>query len=342
MIGPAPKIYAESSKNRVGLDIGSSAIKILEISGQPNNPALIAFGFKDIRDMKKDSLAEVVKELASSSGVTSKEVCISVSGQSVIVRFISMPNMDEKSLEGAIRFEAEKFIPFDIASCIIDYKILKKDSQDNKLNIVLVAAKKNAVLDKIKIAETAGFQVKVVDTDCFASANAFLKNFPKLVPDKSLAIVNIGGSVVNMSIIRNDTVCFARDISIGSGDFVAFISKKMDIDIKTAGALIIDPAEKAQEVAESMRTVYGNLLEEIKLSFNYYENQGGRTIDEIYVSGRGSNLFGLNDVFQESFGSKPLTWKPFDFLDKSRIAKGSENLAAVENSFAVAAGLALR
>jgi type IV pilus assembly protein PilM len=332
----------DSGDTKLGLDIGTNAIKILEVSGVPAGYSILAFGYKDIRETPKSGIAAAIKELAERSGVSSKETAVSVSGQSVIVRFITMPNMDDETLKNAIKFEAEKFIPFDINSCVIDYKILKKEAHDNKLNIVLVAAKKDAIMDKVKLAEEAGFQVRIVDIDSFAAANVFLKNFPNIGPDKTSALVNIGGSAANVGIIRNGAICFARDIPVGSNDFAAFVSKRMSVDLKTAGELIISPAEKSADVMECMRTIFTNLLEEVKLSFNYYENQDGRNIDEIYLSGGGMGLFGLNDMFEEHFGTKPLSWKPLEFLDKSRIAGGGESLQAFENSFAVAAGLSLR
>ena len=91
-----------------------------------------------------------------------------------------------------------------------------------------------------------------------------------------------------------------------------------------------------------MKAIFNNLLEEIKLSFNYYENQGGGSIDEVYTSGGGISLFGLNEIFQENLGSKPILWKPLDFLDKSSAKLDKALIEERAASFAIAAGLALR
>jgi len=327
---------------KVGLDIGTNAVKILEIEGDINKPVLGAFGIKETRGITKSELPEVIKELAAQSRISSKEANISVSGQSVIVRFISMPKMDNDALKNAIKFEAERFIPFDINDCIMDFKIIKKEGADNKLKIVLAAAKKEAVEEKIKLAEEAGFLVRVVDVDSFALANSFSRNFPDMGADKTPALINIGATFTNLSILQGDAVFFARDIAIGTSDFSSAVSKRMSLDSKIADELMIAPKEKSQEAAECMKTIFNNLLEEVKLSFNYYENQGGRSIDEVYISGGGINLFGLNEVFQENLGSKPTLWKPLSFLDKSRAAVDKGLIEEREQSFAIAAGLALR
>ncbi|MCX5686863.1 MAG: pilus assembly protein PilM, partial [Candidatus Omnitrophica bacterium] len=226
--------------------------------------------------------------------------------------------------------------------CILDFKTIKKEGSDNKISIVLAAAKKEAVKERVKMVGEAGFTVRIVDIDGFALANSFSRNFPGIGPDKTSALLNIGGTFTNLSILRGEAIFFARDIAIGTGDFSAILSKKMGLDSNITDGLIFVPKEKSQEVAEHMKTVFNNLLEEVKLSFNYYENQGGRSIDEIYISGGGIGLFGLNEVFQENLGSKPTLWKPLGFLDKEKAVIDKALIDSQEPNLAIAAGLALR
>lgn len=333
---------AESKFIKVGLDIGTGSVKILQIAGEPNKPVLEALGVKEIRGMAKSELPQAIKELAIQSRVSSKDANISVSGHSVIIRFISMPKMDNEALKGAVKFEAEKFIPFDMNDCILDFKTIKREGSDNKLSIVLAAAKKEAVEERIKMVGEAGFTVRIVDIDGFALANSFSRNFPAMGAEKTSALINIGSTFTNLSILRGDTIFFTRDIAIGTGDFSSVVSKRMGVDSKAADEFIFVPKGKSQEVAEHMKTVFNNLLEEVKLSFNYYENQGGRSIDEIYISGGGIGLFGLNEVFQENLGSKPTLWKPLGFLDKEKAVIDKALIDSQEPNLAIAAGLALR
>ncbi|MFA6141790.1 MAG: type IV pilus assembly protein PilM [Candidatus Omnitrophota bacterium] len=332
---------ADNKAARVGLDIGTDAVKIVAASSAADKTTLIALGMKDIRGVSRQELPEVIKQLAATAKISQKDVNISISGSSVIARFITMPKMDKEALKGAIRFEAEKFIPFDINDCMVDFQVMERDKAENKLNILLVAAKKEVVLEKIKIAEAAGFSVRLVDVDGFALANSFFKNFPALEPDKACALLNIGATFTNLCILKGGSLYFSRDVALGTNEFSTSIAKKLNVDRKAADELSVSAGPKAAEVTDCMKTVFGNLLEEVKLSFNYYENQGGKNIDEVYISGGGGSLLSIAEVFAESLGSKPSIWKPLEFMGKPAAGIDGE-LLAHESFFAIAAGLALR
>ncbi len=336
------EIFQARPKNKVGLDIGNFSVKMLEISGTKDRPALIGLGLKNISGLSKDEVSHSIKDLSLEAKITSSEVNISVSGPSVIIRFISMPKMKEEDLKSAIKFEAEKFIPFNINDCIIDSQILARDDRENKLNILLVAAKKDYVDEKIKMVTQAGLSVATVDVASFALANSFLRNFQSLDPNKTFALLNIGANITNLSILRSGTIAFARDVSIGSSNFNTSIAKNLNIPIESAEELKISPGEKAQDVVTSVKPVMNTLLDDLKLSFGYYENQSGRGIDEIYISGGGACTIGLDETFQDVLGSKPTIWNPLEFLDISSANLEKSEIDKIKNSFAISAGLAAR
>ncbi|MDD5428098.1 MAG: type IV pilus assembly protein PilM [Candidatus Omnitrophica bacterium] len=328
---------------RVGIDIGSSSIKLVQVSSSGEKPELSAIGLKSVAGVSSAAFSDTLKLLADESRVSCKDACISISGPSVIVRFISLPKMDEAALKGAIRYEAEKFIPYNISECVVDFQTLRKDDKENKLNILLVAAKKDVVQGRIKLAEKAGFSVSVVDVDSFAVANAFLGNHPKTEPDKSYAILNVGGSFTNLSILKEGSIFFARDIAVGGNNFTAAIAKRFAVDQKAAEEIKLHPPEgKGDEVADCAKIAFSDLLDEIKLSFGYYENQAGKGIDEIYLSGGSAAMPGIEQIFEEAFGSKPVSWNALEFLGKSAPTIDPKLAGAMNGSFAVAVGLALR
>lgn len=136
---------AKTIKNRVGLDVGSHAIKIVELSNASDRPVLAGIGLRNIIGSSAKEISGSIKSLCEECKISQREINISVSGPAVIVRFISMPKMRDDELKSAVRYEAEKFIPFDINDCIIDYQILTKDTKDNKLALLLAAVKKEHV-----------------------------------------------------------------------------------------------------------------------------------------------------------------------------------------------------
>jgi type IV pilus assembly protein PilM len=336
------KRFQSKPKSRVGLDLGNSSVKILEIENIGDKPILTRIGLKTIADPSKETLVESVKSLVGELKLSTKEISMSVSGPSTIVRFVSMPKMREDELESAIKFEAEKYIPFAIDDCIVDYQVLNKDDKENKLDTLLVAVKKEIVLDKIFIAEESGLSVSIVDVDTFALANSFLINFNKYDANKTVALLNIGANFTNVSIVCAGVLCFSRDVAIGGSDFNLAISKGLNMDPKAAENIKIAPGDKMQDMINCTKNVINNLVDEMRLSFSYYENQSGRGVEEIYISGGGSALAGLEDSLHEAFESKPFLWDPLQFLDVSKVSQNEVFINKMNRSFAVAAGLAIR
>jgi type IV pilus assembly protein PilM len=306
-------------------------------------PSLVTFGIKKIIGSSQDAIATSIKSLTEELGISAKDVSIAVSGPSLIVRLISMPKMTDEELTSAVRFETEKFIPFDINDCILDFQILNKEAKDKgSVDILLAAAKKEHVWQKIKTVQDAGFAVKTVDVDILAMANAFLKNFPSLDKTKNFALVNIGASSTELSILLGDRPVFVREVMMGGNELSAAIAKKTGLSPEQSEELLLSPKERLAEVVGCAKAAITNLIDEVRLSFGYHENQSGRAVDEIYISGGGSRMAGLEDGFHEAFGSKPRYWDPFQVLDKSSPHINAEVLEKTKHSFCVAVGLALR
>jgi len=331
------------TKNRVGLDIGSHSVKVMEVSdASSEKPRLVSLSLKRVADRSPKAAIDAIKEAVGAAKLSTKDVAIALSGASVIVRFVLMPKMTDAELSSAIKFEAEKFIPFNINECAVDFKVIKKEERENKLNVLFVAAKKELIDEKLAVAEEAGLSVKVVDVEGFALTNVFLRNFPSISRDKNYALLDIGAKITNLSIVRNGEICLIRDMAVGSADFTSAIANSMHIDPKMAEEMKLDPKDKLKDILSCTRPVFNNLLDEMRLPLSYYENQCGGSVDEIYVSGGGAGITGLENVFQEGFGLKPIMWNPLQFLDVSESNVDASFLDKMRSSFAIAAGLVLR
>lgn len=329
-------------KTKVGLDIGSYSIKVVEISGADGKMSLGAAGLDKAQTASRENIIGTIKELIDRTKIASREVNISVSGPSVIVRFIVMPKMTDEDLKNAIRFEAEKHIPFDINECVIGHYVIRRDRKDAKQDIMLVAAKKDLVADKVKMVEGAGLTVSVVDVDCFAVTNSFVANFPDLNREKTVALLDVGTKLTSLSITCGGNILLARDINVGMKDFDASIMKHLGLDARAAEELKMSPGDRAAELASCSKTVCNNLCDDVKLSFGYYENQCGKGVDEVYVSGGIAAFAGLDGMMQDALGIKPVLWDPLRFLDTSSSRTDLKEIEKIKGCFAVAAGLALR
>jgi type IV pilus assembly protein PilM len=329
-------------KGSVAFDIGSSSVKLLEIENAAGPAVLKHIGLKKIPNPSKEALVDTIRSLAEECRVCSKDVNIAVSGPSTIVRFVSMSKMKDDELKNAVKFEAEKYIPFPIDDCILDYQVLKKDDRENKAELLLVAVKKGVVMEKISVVEESGFSVNLIDADTFACANAYSRNCAKSDADKTAAVLDIGASVTNVSVLAQGILRFSRDIAIGGSDFTSAISKGLNVDAAAAEKMKISPSGSPQNAGGAMKNTMNNLVDEVRLSLSYYENQSGAGVDGIHICGGGAILTGLADAFEEGLGAKPSAWDPLGFIDMSGVPEESRVPKEMHRFFAVAAGLVLR
>lgn len=329
-------------QRKTGLDIGSFSVKILSAVKSDGKLSLSGYGMKNLSGKSKSAVTDAIRAIVSESGIIEKQVAISVSGPSVVVRFISMPKMSDDELKGAVRFEAEKFIPYNISDCVIDYQVVSRDAKDNKMTVMIAIAKKDLILERISMVEGAGLSVRVIDVETFALANCFLANFPSVQKERTIALLDIGANVTNVCFITNGNPCFVRDVGIGSGDLNEALAKALNVKADEVERLKIDPKENEAQLSACSRSVLGSLCDDVKLSFGYYENQCGKTVDEVYVSGGASGFSGLEKILEDSFSIKPVIWDPLKFIDASSSGLDVNKLSGLRSYFAIAAGLLLR
>jgi len=330
-------------RTKAGLDIGSSDIKVVEIAEGQGKPVLTAFGRRTPLTSSREETVAAIKAIVDAGKISSKTVNISVSGPPVIVRFITMPRMTRDEMSGAIRFEAEKHIPFNINECVIDFQIMRDYPKENKSDVLLAAAKREHVESRVKMVLEANLSVGVVDIDGFALANAFLKSYPQAgaaAAEKTILLLDIGSTLTNLAILKGAALCLVRDVAVGGKDIAAAIAKAYAIDPKNGDEIRRVAQEKGAEVTAHLKPVLNNLIDEVRLSCSYYENQCGRTVDEIYVAGGAAAVSGLPDYFQESFGLKSAELDAFKAVDTMNV--DAQELAKVKSSLAVAMGLAFR
>jgi len=335
-------MFASKPVIKIGLDIGSHSIKMVKLSVEKEGYLLAGVGSVKVKNSTEKSTIEAIKDLARQLKLTTKNVAISVSGSQVIVRFITIPKMKESDIRGALQFEAEKYIPFNVKDVVIEYQVLKTREQGRKLDLVLACAKKDFIMKRIQTVEAADLIVDIVDIDTFSLANAFLKNNPSAGSTGAAMLVNMGFATTNVGIVDEGILCFARDIQFGGKIIDEQLAKLLGVDASTAEDLKGNPRTLSSEIATHMPVVLGNLFSEIKMSFGYFENQYGKTVNEVFVSGGMSGIAGIEKLFEEYIGTKAALWDPMKFLRIEERAVESSRLMPLKPSLAVSVGLALR
>ena len=184
--------------------------------------------------MDAPSVAEKIIAIFDGQKIKSKEVATSVSGHSVIVKRVSMPLMTEEELFDRIQTEASQHIPFDIADVNLSYQLL--EATENQMDVLLVAVKKDKILNHTNVLAQAGKTPVVVDIDAFALQNCFEVNYEP-DPSQVVALLNIGASVMNINIVRGWTPLFTRDVSVGGNQYTDALQKELDLSFEDAEKL---------------------------------------------------------------------------------------------------------
>ena len=211
-----------AAKYAVGLDIGTSSIKVAHLKETGKGVQLLAFDTvmlppDTIRDgviLHAPQLTQRVQDIFAINKIRQKQVAVSLSGHSVIIKKISLPEMTVAELEDSIQWEAEQYIPFDIKDVHVDFQIINPHAGQGQMDVLLVAAKKAVIEEVAEVVRAAKLEPVCVDVDAFALFNAFELNFP--VPrDETVALINVGASTININVIAGGMTSFTRDITVG-------------------------------------------------------------------------------------------------------------------------------
>jgi type IV pilus assembly protein PilM len=344
------------AKAVVGLDIGSSAVKAVELKPAGRGYRVAAFGIEPVPPdsivdgaiIDAGAVADSIRRIFDhNSAFKAKDVCASLSGNAVIVKKISLPVMTESELAESIYWEAEQYIPFDIQDVNLDYQILDPgtgpDSRGS-MEVLLVAAKKEKIGDYTSVIAQAGRTPVIVDVDAFALQNAFEVNYG-LDPRQVVVLLNAGASAININILQGDQSVFTRDISMGGNAYTEAVQKELDLPFEAAEQLKkgvpVDGAtfEDAQPV---LHAVTENVLLEIQKTFDFFKaTASSDQIDRIMLSGGASRVDGFREMLQERFNAPVEEFDPFRTVtwDTKKLGAAPEEHASTA---AVAVGLALR
>src|ERR671924_2254574 len=241
-------MFAMRKKLLVGVDIGTHSIKVVRLKQKGKGYQLLNFGIMPLRPeaivdgniSEAEAIVEATRNLMRMEKIKSKEVATAVSGQSVIVKRIRVPQMTEKELTEAIQGEAEQHIPFEISDVNIDFQILptvreEDERADNQMDVLLVAAKKAKIRDYTTLLTNAGLNPVVVDIDVFALENEY--EMTTGVDGGVVALVDIGATTMNINILKAGYTLFQRDIAIGGNRYTGTIQKELKVSYDQAEAL---------------------------------------------------------------------------------------------------------
>jgi type IV pilus assembly protein PilM len=343
-----------SAKSVVGLDIGSSSIKAIELKRSKGEIQVSHLGVEPLAsDIVVDSMivdsgsvSSAISKIFIDHNIKTKQVATSVSGHSVIVKpNITVQSMSEAELGDSINTEAAQHIPFDISDVNVDFMLLNPDEEGPQMDVLLVAVKKDKILNYTNVLSLAGKSPAVVDIDAFALQNCYEYNYQPS-PDSTVALLNLGASVMNINIVKGTTPLFTRDVSVGGNQYTDSLQKELDLSFDDAESLKL--GNKVGTVSEDaklpiLQQVTEIIVLEIQKTFDFFRaTASGEHIERIYLAGGSSRVPGLVEALRQEFSLPVEILNPFQRIMPP--ADSTENSILEQNpgQLAVAVGLALR
>ncbi|NIQ39087.1 MAG: type IV pilus assembly protein PilM [Proteobacteria bacterium] len=340
-------------KDVIGLDIGSSSIKVVELNETKRghrlvNSAMASIPPEAIVDgslMDSVVIVDTIRELIKSFKVRTKEVATSVSGHSVIVKKISLPVITEDELAESIQWEAERYIPFDASDVNIDFQILGANEENDELmDVILVAAKKDIINDYLNVLLEAGLNAVIVDIDAFALENMYQANYP-MKRGEIVGLVDIGANVMNINVMKDGISAFTRDVFKGGSSITDEIQKHLHVDYEEAEALKIGSKiddSKQQAIDNILKTASSDFASEVGQSLGYFQKTSNQNVDKVFISGGCAKIEGLSKVIEAQIGVPVEVVDPFQNIEITKKDLTLDYISDISPMMAVGVGLALR
>ena len=348
-------------KGLVGLDIGSYSIKAVELKAKKRGDhgafEVMRIGYEQLPHdaivegtiIDSAAVVETIRLLFDNNKFSNKDIVISISGNSVIIKKISLPIMERQELAESIIWEAKHNIPYPYEETNVDYAVLKspRGPDERNLDILLVAAKKDKIANYSNAVNQARKNLQAIEVDVFALQNALEINYPEIFLEKTVAIINMGANITNVVIIEKGSPQLFRDLSLGGYFFTENMRKELNIPFDEAEKLLkgIPGKSVPQDQFSTVLTMnIRDLLDEMEKTFSFYEagEKRERKIEQIFLSGGLANVPNMAGAFEHKFRIKTEIFNPFRSIQYDEKKFDPIYFNEMAPVFGVAVGLSTR
>ncbi|MFA6383123.1 MAG: type IV pilus assembly protein PilM [Parcubacteria group bacterium] len=347
----------------LGIDIGTSSIKIAEIKIGNNKPILSNYAWMKISGASGDAqtefsdvvLSKYVRRMLGAAKFKSKKAYVSMPAFGGLITLIEFPQMSKEDLDQAIKFEAHKYIPTSMDDIALSWDILniknaplvakreeiesKMDVSANansKLQVLLVAAPKSKVEKYEKIIAETGLSLNSIEIESFSVLRSLVGN-----DAGNFVIIDIGSRVCNIVLVEKGVIKVNRNIDAGGREITKVISRSMDIDEERAEKFKISNKDLLSKETNMKFTTLDLIIDETKRVLNtYYKNEGEKRVDGIILTGGTAGLSGIDKYFGEALNIKTIIGNPLGRIGYD--AKLDSKLREIGPRLSVCVGLALR
>jgi type IV pilus assembly protein PilM len=340
------------SKPLVGLDVGSSAVRAVELSKSKNGYQITGFAYEPLSPdsvvdgaiMDSRGVASAIKRILTSGDFKGKRTAASVSGHSVIVKRVVLPVATEQEIGASIQYDADQYIPFGLSEVNIDYQVVgPSEGEEPGMEVLMVAAKKDKIHNHTNVISMAGRQADVVDIDAFALQNAFEANY-QVSPTAPVALLNIGASLMNINITKGGIPLLVRDVPVGGNQYTDILQKELQLSFQEAEDLKLgrNGGNETEMVQPLLQSITDMLIMELQKTFEFFrETYPQEKITRVYICGGTARTKGLADKIQDTFDYPTEVLDPLKYVTAGPKVDAAK-VASLGPSLTVAIGLALR
>lgn len=340
---PEPK-----PRSQVGIDIGVNSCKMIELmSHGGTSHELVNWTIEPIVDGDKE---KAIKSLMDKLKTPCLSPSTAVSGKGTLIRYIDLARMTLTDLKKSFMIEADKYFPFPVDQIYTDCHIIDSKAKDNKMAVLVAAAKKKLINDRIALLTRVGLQVSFIGLNAIALTNIFSLPSVNAGKDNSnkeqkkeataVAILDMGAEVSNLTILVNDISRFTRDIFINGSDFSCSISNALGVSFEEAEEIKYHPGKRQAEMQKAIEPVVLNLVSEMRLSFDYFVTEKNIPISKLLLTGGNTAIENLSEDFSNYLEIPVNLWNPIESLNISPDVD-TDDLKENTGRLAVALGLAL-
>jgi type IV pilus assembly protein PilM len=348
-------MLGKKKKSVVGLDIGSSALKAVELKPARTGFELLHVAHQNLQSdtivdghiIDLNHVSDSINRIWYEQNIRTDQVATSLSGHAVIVKKILLPSMSEEELDEQIHWEAEQYIPFDINDVNLYHEIVGHDASGQNMDVLLVACKRDKIAQFTQVISQAGKQPIVVDVDAFALQNAYEANYHP-APNQTVALLDIGASVMTINVVRGATSIFTRDISAGGNQYTDLLQKELNLTfeqaetIKRGGA--IEQPLTSEQIQPALESVSEMLALEIQRTLDFFRATAvdSPAIDRMLIAGGSSKVHQLAEYLSDKFQMPVEQFDSFRSIRFDTKKFDDEYLRELSPNMAVAVGLAVR
>jgi len=345
----------------IGLDISSTAIKLLEFSKTSSMgrggaqyrvesyaveplPAN-AVVEKNIADV--NAVGETIRNVVKRSGSRAKHIAVAVSGSAVITKIITMPaSLSDQEMEAQIQLEADQYIPYSLEEVNMDFEVLgASEKNPEMMDVLLAASRSENVDDRVAAIEIAGFIAEVIDVEAYAMENAFTQiteQLPDHGENQTVAVADVGAATTTMNVLHNNKIIYTREQNFGGRQLTEEIQRRYGLSYEEAGMAKRQGGLPDNYIPEVLDPFREAMVQQVSRSLQFFFSSSPyNSVDHIVMAGGCSSIPSVDELIEEKLGTPAIIANPFANMSVSSRVK-PQSLSNDAPSMMIACGLALR